>query len=68
MKYDKNIFIDKLTVNFPTISLNKKIIKPIEIDKNNTLKKFSFLWNLLVNPNMINESITIKKGFSNSDR
>tara|TARA_S200000501_G_C20464695_1_gene586704 strand:+ start:488 stop:619 length:132 start_codon:yes stop_codon:yes gene_type:complete len=43
MKYDKNIFIDKLTVNFPTISLNKKIIKPIEIDKNNTLKKFSFL-------------------------
>lgn len=43
IKYDMKKLIDKEIVNFATISINKKIIKPIAIDTNNTLKKFSFL-------------------------
>ena len=36
-------FIEKLIVNFVIISFNINIIKPIDIEINNTLKKFSFL-------------------------
>ena len=42
-EYDKKKFIDKLIVIFDTISLNKNTKKPIDIAKNKTLKKFSFL-------------------------
>lgn len=37
------MFIDRFIVNFDIISFNKKIKNPIEIEINNTLKKFSFL-------------------------
>ena len=67
-KYPKKIFIDKLIVNFEIISLSKKIIKPISIEIKRTLKKFSFLWNLLVNPTITNAKTTIKKGFKISDK
>ena len=43
IKYDNKKFNDKLIVNFVIVSLNKKTKKPIEIEINNTLKKFSFL-------------------------
>ena len=41
--YEIKIFIDKEIEIFDITSLNKKIIKPTDIDKNKTLKKFSFL-------------------------
>ena len=41
--YEIKMFIDSVIVILEMISLNKKIIKPIDIDKNKTLKKFSFL-------------------------
>ena len=36
-------FNDRLIVNLVIISFNKKIKKPIDIEINKTLKKFSFL-------------------------
>ena len=35
---------------------------------NKTLKKFSFLWNLLVKPTITNAKTTIKIGFNISER
>ena len=34
--------MDKLIVNFDITSFNRKILKPIEIEISNTLKKFYF--------------------------
>ncbi len=65
---EKNIFKDKLIVNFEINSFNKKIIKPIEIAINKTLKKFSFLWNFAVKPTITNAMITTKIGFNISER
>ena len=60
-------FIERDIVIFVIISFKKNIRKPIKIDINNILKKFSFLLNLPENPIIINDNITIKNGFSNSD-
>ena len=68
IRYDRKKFMDKLIVNLVTISFNKKIKNPTEIEINKTLKKFSFLWNLLVNPKITKANITIKIGFNISDR
>ena len=66
--YDTKKFIDKLIVNFEMTSFNKKIINPTAIDINKTLKKFSFLWNLLVKPITTKANTTINTGFKISDR
>ena len=43
IKYETNILSESVIVIFIIISLSKKIINPIDIDKNKTLNKFSFL-------------------------
>ena len=54
-------------VKLKIIILNKKIINPIKTEINKTLKKFSFLLNLLENP-IITKAIIIKKrGFNSSE-
>ena len=68
MEYEIKKFIDKLIVNFVIISFNKNIIKPIDIETNKTLKKFSFLWNLLVKPTITNAITTKKIGLKISDK
>ena len=68
IKYDKYIFMDKLIVNFDIISFNRKILKPIVIEINNTLKKFSFLWNLLVTPTITKDNTTKNIGLSISEK
>ena len=67
IEYEIIKFIDKDMVNLVIISFNKKIENPIEIEINKTLKKFSFLWNLLVNPTITNAKTTINKGFNISE-
>ena len=68
IKYENKKFNVRLTVNLVITSFNKKIKKPIEIAINKILNKFSFLWNLLVNPKITKASTTIKKGFKTSDK
>ena len=68
MKYEIKKLIDRETVIFVTISLRRKIKKPINIDKNRILKKFSFLWNFPEKLITTNESITINKGLRISDK
>ena len=60
--------IDKVIVNLAIISFRKKIKNPIKIDMNKILKKFSFLLNFPENPTIINDNITIKRGFNISDK
>ena len=50
------------------ISFNKNIKKPIEIAINNTLKKFSFLWNLLEKPRITKANTTVNTGLRISDK
>ena len=50
------------------ISLSKKIVKPINIEINSILKKFSFLLNFPENPTITKANITIKMGLNISDK
>ncbi len=54
-------------VKLKIIILNKKIINPIKTEINKTLKKFSFLLNLLEKPITTKAIIIKKKGFSSSE-
>ena len=47
-------------VNLVINSFNKKINSPIDIATNRTLKKFSFLWNLLVKPKITKANTAVK--------
>ena len=60
--------ISKVIEIFVIISFKKNITKPIKIDKNKTLKKFSFLLNLLEKPRIMKDNITINTGFNISDK
>ena len=60
--------MEKLIVNLVIISLNKKIKKPIKIETNNTLKKFSFLLNFPEKLSITKDNTTIKIGFNASDK
>ena len=62
------MLIDKLIVSLEIISFSKNIKKPIKSATNRTLKKFSFLWNLLVKPSITKDNTTIKIGLSISDK
>ena len=55
-------------VRVEIISFNKNNKKPINIDKNNILKKFSFLLNFPENPMTVKPTITRKNGFIISDK
>ena len=59
--------ISKVIEIFVIISFKKNITKPIKIDKNKTLKKFSFLLNLPDNPITTKVNIVIKRGLRISD-
>ena len=59
--------MDNEIVSLLIISLRKKIKKPIKIEINKILKKFSFLLNLPEIPITTKDNITIKKGFKISD-
>ena len=55
-------------LKFVIISLSIKIKKPIKIEINSILKKFSFRLNFAENPKTTNPNITRKKGFKISDK
>ena len=54
-------------VKLKIIILNKKITNPIKTEINKTLKKFSFLLNLLEKPITTKAIIVKKKGLSSSE-